>query len=327
MNTTRFSVSEGKQLAVSKLLKNGVPKADAIVIASHLLRAECRGYRAHGLRRLPAIVQAVKSVRTPGVRMLHPMLGGFCFLDGAQTTGIASVHELLMHASEQAKRSGAVVATASNYVGTTGSLGIYGAELAERGFISILTCSTAYAVAPHGTASAILGTNPIAICVPTHNYPFVADLSTAAWSYGALREAMLAQKQVPLGVVQTINGQPSTDPNDADNGSQLPMAGHKGYALGLAVELLCGPLLGGKAGKEAVAGSNGFFAVVIKSDVVREFDAVAQDVKKLFAEIEQAPLAAKSEGVRIPGKKASDLEKQCNEVNVANDLVTLISEL
>jgi len=39
---------------------------------------------------------------------------------------------------------------------------------------------------------------------------------------------MLAQKQVPLGVVQTINGQPSTDPNDADNGSQLPMAGHKG---------------------------------------------------------------------------------------------------
>ena len=80
MNTTRLSVSEGKQLAIRKLLKNGVPEADAIVIASHLVRAECRGYRAHGLRRLPAIVQAVKSVRTPGVRMLHPTLGGFCFL-------------------------------------------------------------------------------------------------------------------------------------------------------------------------------------------------------------------------------------------------------
>lgn len=105
------------------------------------------------------------------------------------------------------------------------------------------------------------------------------------------------------------------------------MAGHKGYALGLAVELLCGPLLGGKAGKEAVAGSNGFFGVVIRGDVVREFDAVAEDIKKLFAEIEQAPLAAKSEGVRIPGKNASDLEKQCNEVNVADDLVALISEL
>lgn len=327
MNTTRFSVSEGKQLAVSKLLKNGVPEADAIVIANHLLRAECRGYRAHGLRRLPAIVQAVKSVRTPGVRMLHPGLGGFCFLDGAKTTGIASVHEVLRHATEQARQSGAVVATACNYVGTTGCLGIYGAELAERGFISILACSTAHAVAPHGTAAPILGTNPIAISVPTHDYPFVADLSTAAWSYGALREAMLAQEQVPPGVVQTIDGQPSTDPHDADNGSQLPMAGHKGYALGLAIELLCGPLLGGKAGKDAVAGSNGFFGVVLRSDVVREFDTVAQDVRKLFAEIEQAPLAAKSEGVRIPGKKASDLEMQCDEVNVTNEVIAQISAL
>lgn len=324
---SKLSIGETRKLILAKLQKHGVSRNDADAIVVHLIDAEARGYPGHGLRRLPAIIKASEKANLAPKRRANIDKAGFIALDGARGLGIPSVSELLELAKKRANKSGAVFASLTNYVGTTGSLGVYGARLANEGYVSIMFCSSEFAVAPYGSRRAILGTNPIAISVPTSEFSFVADVATAAWSYGSLREAMLANRKIPEGIVQSADGAPSTDPHDADNGSQLPMAGHKGYALGLGIELLCGPLIGGKAGRDAVQGSDGFVAIVAKVDVARSASEVKRDELKLFEEIRSAPAAQGSSGARIPGEASARKQREAAAFDIPDDLLQQINAL
>ncbi len=319
-----LAIDEAERLVSGRLEASGVPPADARAVAQHLVHAERRGYASHGLRRLRSLIEAARSPGVAQSRTRAVDLPGFVLVDAKGSLGIPSVVEMLQIAAERAREAGAIVAGVRNYVGTTGCLGVYGASLADAGFASIMMCHSDYAVAPHGSRRAILGTNPISVAIPSVDSAFVADVATAAWSYGALREAMAAKQTIPRGIVQSVDGAPSTDPNDADNGSQLPMAGHKGYALGLAVELLCGPLLGGKAGRDAVKGSDAFLAVVIAADAARVLSDVHRDMTALFTEITQAPLAPGFTSVRIPGSQAASRENATTSLTVSNDILSIL---
>ena len=181
-------------------------------------------------------------------------------------------------------------------------------------------CHSRAAVAPHGSVKPVLGTNPIAIGFPGQPVSFCVDISTAAMSYGKIMAAARAGETLPPGIVQSASGQPSTDPNDAEAGSQLPMSGHKGYALGLAIELLCGPLLGGKAGNAAVSGSDGFFGILLRADCARSSGALDNDVQALFAEIKAGP-AVSNKQIRIPGEASAQRQYQATHIEVSTELL------
>lgn len=327
MEGQSLTIEAARDLAVEVLSRCSVSSSDALAIARHLVDAEIRGYRSHGLVRLLPMVEAVRSAPPPTLRRIARDTGSFLLLDGGGSQGIATVVNVLGLAADRVKESGAIVVGATGYVGTTGCLGVYGAALAERGLTAIQFCHSEYGVAPYGSAEAILGTNPIAVSMPGRDFPFVSDFATAAWSYGSLKAAMMAQQRVPLGVVQTAGGEPSTDPNDADNGSQLPMAGHKGFALGLAIELICGPLLGGKAGREAVLGSDSYFAILLRTDVARHADVVETEMELLYDEIRSAPLAKGFDKVRIPGEQSQARAASAREICVPNELLTKLEML
>jgi len=327
MTTELFTDDEIRKLVAPKFVTAGITDGDVGRILEHLLRAEKRGYPSHGLVRVPSIVASIEGSREPGSRRPLVDLPGFLLFDGAGSQGIATVCHALELAVERSRTAGAIVVGATNYRGTTGCLGVYAADLARDGYATILMCHSEYGVAPVGAAKAILGTNPITMGMPAARFPFVGDVSTAAWSYGALKQAMLENRTIPEGIVQTADGRPSKDPNDADNGSQLPMAGHKGYALGLGIELLCGPLLGGKAGKDAVSGSDSFLGIVIRGDVARTRDNVVNDVESLFNEIRTAPLADGYSEVRIPGERSNSEEAKEGKIRVRTDILAQIKAI
>lgn len=251
-------------------------------------------------------------------------LPGFMKIDAGNSLGIAAIHSGLRLAADRTDTAGAIVVGITNYVGTTGSLGVYGAELAERGVVSVLSCNSEFAVAPHGSRRAVLGTNPLAVSLPAGRHSFIADFATAAWSYGSIKAAMVARRRLPEGIVQTEDGRASTDPNDADNGSQLPMAGHKGFGLGMAIELLCGPLIGGKAGRDAVSGSDGFFGVLVRVDVARSSQDVLVETTRLIDEVKRGPFAAGFSEIRIPGERAGQSEES-SSIRVSDDVLKLLT--
>lgn len=294
----------------AKLVDSGAEPVDARLIAQHLIFAEERGYSSHGLQRLPAILKSLSTPSTSGQaeESIRDVAATAREYNANGQMGIVAMTRATDLACELAKNHGVGLVGAKGYRGTTGMLGFYVNRAAEQGIVCIAICHSEYAVAPTGGRKAILGTNPIAIGFPGKPYPFVADIATSAWSYGDLVRAMREGRTVPEGVVQAEDGRPSTDPNDADNGSQSPMAGHKGYALGLAIELLCGPLLGAKAGREAVKGSDAAVLIAITEDLFRASSDVESDASALFSELQTSPLAPGSSEIRIPGHRSAAIQ-------------------
>jgi len=200
---------------------------------------------------------------------------------------------------------------ATNYLGTTGAMGYYARQIANEGLICIVFCNSEYAVAPWGGKDPILGTNPIAFGIPTNSKPIVVDFATSAKTYGELMLAAESSKKIREGIVLDKDGNPSTDPNDANNGCQLPMAEHKGYGLGLVIEILSGIFIGAKAGKDAVKGSDGFVIISFKPDIFVTKSAFHQNIQLLINEIINSSVAPGFKNIRIPGESSLDaLEKR-----------------
>ena len=64
-------------------------------------------------------------------------------------------------------------------------------------------------------------------------------------------------QQLPEGWAMDRRGRPTTDPQEAIDGLVMPLGGHKGYALSLMIDLLCGILTGASFG--AFYSANAFF--------------------------------------------------------------------
>lgn len=303
-----------------RLEEAGYSASDRAVLARHLVDAESAGYRSHGLRRLPGILDnAAESANAEA--HVEEIDGGLKYrADGQQ--GIVAVQGASEAALRVVERRNAAIVAVTGYSGTTGEVGAYTRYLSRAGVASLIVCNSEYAVAPYGGSRAILGTNPIAVGFPTSNTPFSADFATAAWSYGKIKEFERAGKELPPDVVLDEAGNPSTNPSDADNGTQLPMAGHKGYALGLAIELLAGPLIGGKAGRNAVQGSDGTLIIAFAADMFRGIEEVESDAEALFDELRAAPVRDGFDRIRIPGE--SHPSTLPIEIEVADDMLQLI---
>ena len=105
----------------------------------------------------------------------------------------------------------------------------------------------------------MLGTNPIAVSIPAEPIPYNLDMSTSVVPGGKLEVYAKNQKPLPNEWIVDPDGVESNDPNvflkirnEKTQGGILPLGGigelhggHKGYSLGLLVELMTGNFAGG----------------------------------------------------------------------------------
>jgi uncharacterized oxidoreductase len=146
------------------------------------------------------------------------------------------------------KHGVAVVALRNS--GHLGRIGEWAVRAAEAGIISLHFVNTSGAgmlVAPHGGIDRRLSANPFAVGVPVQGgEPLIVDMSACTIAEGKIRVALNRGVPVPEGCIIDSAGQPTTDPAAfyAEPGAILSIAGHKGYALGMAAEMLAGALTG-----------------------------------------------------------------------------------
>lgn len=99
-------------------------------------------------------------------------------------------------------------------------------------------------VAPFGGREARLGTNPIAIAVPSDlKAPFLLDMATSAVAANRIALAVARSEEIPKGWIIDGEGRPTTDAREYRNGGTLlPLGGTEGYkgsGLAAIVEVLC----------------------------------------------------------------------------------------
>lgn len=224
----------------------GAPKRAASVLAESLVDANLKGIDTHGISRLPIYLKRVdEGLIDPGAEMefeqRFPATG---ILDANNGFGQVAGRTGMEHAVALAHTEGlgAVGIRNSQHFGAAG---YYCENAVNEGCIGLTLTNSEPAMPPSGGYEAFFGTNPIALGVPTGTGPpILIDLSTSIVARGQIIAAAQRGKSIPEGWAVDQNGNATTDPEDALEGAVLPMAGAKGYALALLVDLLSGVLSG-----------------------------------------------------------------------------------
>jgi uncharacterized oxidoreductase len=164
-------------------------------------------------------------------------------------------------------------------------------------------------VAPFGGSDGRLATNPLAFACPGPERPILIDITTSVVAEGKVRLKRNAGQAVPEGWLLDNQGRPTRDPADLytdPRGALLPfggIVGHKGYALGVMVDILSGALSGAGCSYSSTCrlGNAMFFTVVdIEKFVSRE--EFLEQVGVLERHVKASPPAAGFTEILMPGE-------------------------
>jgi len=230
----------------------GMSADDAQIFADALVDADVHGVSTHGLSRLNIYLRRMELGLIDPRAELHVdrESGAVLALDAGNGVGQVQAVKALEMLIPRAEKNGIAAATIRNSQ-HFGALSYYCNRAAERGCILLAMTNCEPAMSPSGGSDAFFGTNPIAASFPTgKGFAVKIDLSTSAIARGNIIAAAKKNEAIPLGWALDAEGQPTTDPHKALVGTVLTMAGHKGYALALMVELMSGVLSGAAIGSE-----------------------------------------------------------------------------
>ena len=220
----------------------GVPAGDAGLVADGLVTADLWGHQSHGVLRLSWYVNRIRAGVMRAVTTPETVsdTGPLAVVDGHD--GVGQV--LAAHAAREATRRarehgvGVVGVRNSNHFGTAA----YFTRMAARdGCVAILATNASPAMAPWGGRGRVVGTNPWSIAAPAGRHDVVVmDIANTAVARGKVYLARQRGEPIPAGWAIDADGAPTTDPAAAIAGAILPMAGHKGYAISLMMDVLAG---------------------------------------------------------------------------------------
>jgi len=252
-----FSYNQLYQFCYNIFLSIGCNNDDATIASNVLLSADLRGIDSHGIARLSGYVRLWEANRinsTPNLKITH-QTPSTAVVDADAALGLVAAPFAMQIAIDKARNVGTgwVCVNNSNHFGIAG----YHAMMAlENDMIGIAMTNASALVAPTFGKEKMLGTNPIAVAIPAGNQPpFIADFATTTAANGKLEILQRKNENTPLGWVQDVNGNASTNANILkQNGALLPLgsdrehSSHKGYALGSIVDIFTGVLSGASFG-------------------------------------------------------------------------------
>jgi L-2-hydroxycarboxylate dehydrogenase (NAD+) len=300
-----IDAAQERALILDVLHGLGAGEGEAADQAELLLEGDLRGRSSHGVQRLPVIAERIR--RGLIVPRAEPQqrwtAEAMLSVDGANGFGPHVALRAAAEVSERARRTG-VAAAAIRRASHLGILAVYVERIAEAGQIGVAFTTSEALVHPWGGRVALVGTNPIAVAMPAGAEPFVLDMATGAISRGEVLARGLRGEALPPGAAVDADGRPTTDPAAA--AAISPFGGAKGFALGLAIELIVAALTGTELG-DAVRGTLDVSDPVTKGDLLIAFepqDAFSARLAAYLHALRASPPAAGSTGVTIPGERS-----------------------
>jgi LDH2 family malate/lactate/ureidoglycolate dehydrogenase len=293
------------------LRAEGVPEADANLLADSLVMAELWGHPSHGILRLPWYVAKLRTGAMQRVTRIETVrdAGALVVLDGRHGIGQVIANQAVALGVERARLHG-VSAIGVRNSGHFGTAAYFTRQAARAGCVALLCTNASPAMAPWGGRHKSIGTNPWSIAAPAGRHGTVAmDLANTAVARGKVYLAAERGTDIPEGWAADADGNPTTDPRAAIEGLILPMAGPKGYVISFLFDVLAGVLTGSAFGDE-VAGPyqsdvrSGAGHLLLTIEVAAMADPVeyASRVEALVDRTRSAEPAAWAGEVLVPGE-------------------------
>jgi len=316
----------------------GVPLEDARISADVLIKSDQRGIGSHGLQRLKRYFNdlragVIKPVTNWEIVKETP---NTLLVSGADGMGqVVSYHTMNLVINKAKKNNVAFAAVRdSNHYGIAG---YYSLMALEHDLIGFSVTNTAPLVVPTFGKNMMLGTNPIAIAVPTgKEKPFVLDMATSTVPRGKLEVYNREGKEIPLTWATDELGNASSDAARVlknmlgkIGGGLLPLggageenSGYKGYGLCLAVDIFSGVIADSAFGINlypepgAPAKVSHFFGAVNINAFI-DIDRFKNNMDEYIRQIKESDKAAGQDRIYIHGEKEWELyEQQMEEVGI-----------
>ena len=289
----------------------GVPAADALLLATSLVQADLWGHPSHGVMRLPWYAARLQSGVMQATTQAQKVMdaGAVAVLDGADGIGQVLATQATQEAIQRSQLHGigAVAVRRSNHFGTAMFFSLMGPP---QGCVVMVTTNASPSMAPWGGREKRLGNNPWSIAAPAGRHaPMVMDMANSAVARGKVYLARQKGEPIPPGWALTSDGSPTTDAATAIAGLIAPMAGHKGYAIAVMMDMLSGVLTGSSflsavhgPYQSAQRSGCGHLVIALNIGAFMPLAEFGRRMEAFIAELKSTPLAAGCNEVFYPGE-------------------------
>lgn len=203
-------------------------------------------------------------------------------------------------------------------------IGYFADRMAEAGAIALVfSDDEVCGVHPIGGADPVIGTNPMAIAVPTDEEPFVHDFTPTAYLPTYTRYAKRYGVAIPEGSAVDAEGRPTVDPKavwgsgekNVRMGAISPL-GNKGYGLLLAIDFLSGALVGCDMGTDHESKKNpskGHAFIALDAGLFVTQDQFRRAVSGRIRKLKGSRTAPGVREIRVPGERSHQSRKRAIE--------------
>ena len=327
----RIKVDALREFTVNVFTSLGVPAEDARIATDVLITADQRGVASHGVQRLKRYTGGLKNgvMKPDAVVKILKETPNTLLISAGDGLGQVIAYKTMKLVIDKALKNNVALAAIgdSNHYGIAG---YYAMMALEHDLIGISATNSRPLVVPTHGKNAIMGTNAVSIVAPANKErPFVLDMATSTVPSGRLEVYQRQGKELPITWATDEVGNPTRDAGrvlanaiEKRGGGLLPLGGaeeenggHKGYGLGLVVDILSGVLSGTVFGpnlyssKDAPAKVSHFLGA-IKIDAFIEparFKGMLDDYISILRNSEKA---AGQERIFIHGEKEFELYEQ-----------------
>tara|TARA_Y100000588_G_scaffold287299_1_gene305414 strand:+ start:11786 stop:12871 length:1086 start_codon:yes stop_codon:yes gene_type:complete len=304
----------------------GTPTHIAEVIAETLVGANVAGHDSHGILRIPTYLELIEKegIDPAAEPEIVRETDTTVIFDGNNGSGLYTARKAVELAIEKAKKNELCRVSIRNnhHIGRLGQWAEIAAHAGCIGWISTGGGGGKRKVGirgggtlPYGGREGKLGTNPIAIGVPTgDDTPFVLDYATTMIAGGKTAFAESKDADLPEGTIVDKDGNPSVKVSDlTEGGNMLGFGLHKGYALSLFTCLL-GGLSGNFDPEQGTMGGTYVQVTDVNSFIPLEEYQVG--VRGFLDSIKETPPAEGFTEVLVPGDYEQNSRRERLEMGV-----------
>ena len=328
----------------------GYTSEEARLTAWVLAEADARGVPSHGVSRLDFYRKNMnggfaKPGSKPEIVWETP---SSLVVDGHDGVGSYVSNFSVEHVIEKARSCGTAFCAVRNS-NHYGMAALWTEMIAKKDMIGIAATNTRTCGIPTYGKQRMLGTNPIAVAIPeSEGRIFSLDMATTTVAHGKIEVYDRRRKPMPLGWAVDENGIGTTDAsafehlfmNNPKDGGHLFLGGegeenggHKGFGLGLLVELLCSGLSLGASSVETFtkghgAGITHFFGAM-RLDLFGDSAALKAHTGKILNTIRESAKANGQERIYIHGEKETEARAKaaCDGIFIDDATCSLLESL
>ena len=309
-----------RALIADAFVAAGLPQADAERCAELMTEADLTGADGHGIFRLPQYIRRLNAGgfnKQPNIRVTRTA-PATAHIDGDNGMGHLVMSRAASEVVAMAKENGVawVGVRGSNHAGPAG---LYAEMPALHGMVGLYAAvANANHMGMWGGTDLLLGTNPLAIGVPSGSGPLVLDIATSIVAYGTVKK--YAQRGLPMPegwFVDAKTGAPITDAARSHEGLLLPMGEYKGAGLAVMLGLIAGVLNGAAFGRDVVdfnadertATNTGQFIIAVDVARFTPLDTFKAEVDRHARDLRASNRLPGVDKIRLPG----DRRRECRD--------------